>query len=185
MTIEQLAAIQSRRRFLKKCGAGISTAAFANLLSAEGYSTDSSKLPRVNPMAPRRPHFAPKAKNIILMYQSGAPSQLDLFDPKPGLSKWNGESLPPSLTKDLKLAFIKPNAKIMASPYKFKRYGQIGMEFSELVPHLGTCADDICMDSHNEHGGVQPRSGSADAYHGTHPVWSTINRFMGSLWPRK
>jgi hypothetical protein len=145
MTLDQFAAIQSRRRFLQQCGAGISTAALANLLSVAGYSASSSRLPEINPMAPRRPHFAPKAKNVILMYQSGAPSQLDLFDPKPGLSKWNGQSLPPSLTENLKLAFIKPNAKIMASPYKFKKYGQSGMEFSELVPHLGTCADDICM----------------------------------------
>ena len=144
MTLDQLAAIQSRRRFLQSCGAGISTAALAHLLGVEGR-TASSKPPGVNPMAPRRPHFEPKAKNVILMYQSGAPSQLDLFDPKPGLRKWHGQALPPSLTKDLKLAFIKPNAKVMASEYEFKKYGGSGMDFSELVPHLGTCADDICM----------------------------------------
>ena len=144
MTLDQFAAIQSRRRFLQKCGAGISTAALAHLLGVEGR-TAASKPPGVNPMAPRRPHFEPKAKNVILMYQSGAPSQLDLFAPKPGLRKWHGQSLPPSLTKDLKLAFIKPNAKVMASEYEFKKYGESGMDFSELVPHLGTCADDICM----------------------------------------
>ena len=144
MTLDQFAAIQSRRRFLQNCGAGISTAALAHLLGVEGR-TAASKVSAVNPMAPRRPHFEPKAKNVILMYQSGAPSQLDMFDPKPGLREWHGKSLPLSLTKDLKLAFIKPNAKVMASPYEFKKYGQSGMDFSELVPHLGTCADDICM----------------------------------------
>ena len=143
MTLDQFAAIQSRRRFLQGCGAGAATAALAHLLGVEGRA--ASRPPGVNPMAPRRPHFEPKAKNVILLYQSGAPSQLDMFDPKPGLRRWHGQSLPPSLTKDLKLAFIKPNAKVMASPYEFKKYGRSGMDFSELVPHLGTCADDICM----------------------------------------
>ena len=144
MTIEEFAAIQSRRRFLQNCGAGISTAALGHLLGVEGR-TAAPKLSGVNPMAPRRPHFEPKAKNVILMYQSGAPSQLDMFDPKPALREWHGKSLPPELTKDLKLAFIKPNAQVMASPYEFKKYGDSGMDFSELVPHLGTRADDICM----------------------------------------
>ena len=76
---------------------------------------------------------------------AGAPSQVDLFDPKPELQKWHGKPLPPSMTKDLKLAFIKPSATIMASPRKFKRHGQSGMQFSDWLPQLATHADDLCM----------------------------------------
>ena len=144
MTFEDFAAIQSRRRFLQNCAAGVGTAALAHLMGVEGR-TATTKLPNVNPMAPKEPHFAAQAKSVILLYMSGGVSQLDTFDPKPGLQKWHGKPLPPSLTKDLKLAFIKPNAKCMASTYQFKKHGQSGMDFSELVPNLATCADDLCM----------------------------------------
>ena len=79
------------------------------------------------------------------MFMEGAPSQMDLFDPKPELQRWNGKPLPESRTKDLKLAFIKPTAKVLGSTFKFQKHGQCGMELSELVPHLATCADDICL----------------------------------------
>ena len=134
--------IQSRRRFVTHCAGGLGTAALAHLLGIEGRTAENAG---PNPLAVRPPHFAPKATNAILIYQSGAPSQLDLFDPKPNLAKWAGQSLPESLTKDLKLAFIKPNAKIMPSARAFRRHGDCGMEFSDWVPHIGDCADDICM----------------------------------------
>jgi Protein of unknown function (DUF1501) len=82
---------------------------------------------------------------VIFLYMEGAPSHIDLFDPKPGMQKWDGQPLPESMTKDLKLAFIKPNAKVWASPRQFQRYGQCGMEFSDFLPNLAGCADDICM----------------------------------------
>lgn len=136
--------ILDRRRFLENCSGGLGVAALAHLLAVEGR-TAGAPPPGTNPMAVKRPHFEPTARNAILIYQSGAPSQLDLFDPKPGLAKWAGQSLPDSLTKDLKLAFIKPNAKIMPSARMFRRHGQSGMEFSDWLPHLAGCADDICM----------------------------------------
>lgn len=135
--------ILARRRFLDNCSGGLGAVALAHLLGVEGRTRAAPRAS--NPLAVKQPHFAPKAKNAILIYQSGAPSQLDMFDPKPGLAKWAGQSLPESLTKDLKLAFIKPNAKIMPSARTFRRYGRSGMEFSDWVPHLGQCADDICM----------------------------------------
>ena len=135
--------ILARRRFLSNCSGGLGAAALAHLLGVEGRT--AVETPGTNPMAVRQPHFAPTAKNAILIYQSGAPSQLDLFDPKPGLEKWAGQALPESLTKDLKLAFIKPNAKIMPSTRTFQRHGQSGMEFSDWIPNLGSCADDLCM----------------------------------------
>lgn len=134
--------ILARRQFLENCSGGLGAVALAHLLGIERRTAEARD---ADPMAVRRPQFEPKAQNAILIYQSGAPSQLDLFDPKPELEKWAGQALPPSLTKDLKLAFIKPNAKIMPSARKFRAYGQSGMEFSDWVPHIGSCADDICM----------------------------------------
>ncbi|MDZ7639452.1 MAG: DUF1501 domain-containing protein [Bryobacterales bacterium] len=82
---------------------------------------------------------------MIFLFQEGAPSQMDLFDPKPALQKWHGKPLPPSMTKELKLAFIKPTASVLASPRKFQKYGQSGMDFSDLLPHTAQHADSLCM----------------------------------------
>jgi hypothetical protein len=140
MTPEQFNALQSRRSFLSRCAGGVGMAALASLLEQDGYAAASD-----DPMAPRKPHFAPKAKNIIFLFMEGAPSQMDLFDPKPELRKWHGKPLPPSMTKDLKLAFIKPTASVLGSPFEFQKYGQCGMALSEVLPHTATIADDICL----------------------------------------
>jgi len=132
--------MRTRRGFFRDCAGGIGTAALAHLLNIEGRAAAAA-----DPLEVKAPHFAPKAKNVIFLFQEGAPSQMDLFDPKPALQKWHGQPLPPSLTKDLKLAFIKPTAAVLASPRKFAPQGQCGMELSDLLPHLSTCADDICL----------------------------------------
>jgi len=156
MDWRQFRALQNRRKFLKDAAGGIGMAALGNLLTADGLTAASQP---ANPLAPKKPHFAPKAKNIIFLFMEGGPSQYELFDPKPALEKYDGESLPPELTKDLKLAFIKPTAKVMASRYKFHRYGESGMEISELAPHIGSVADDITLvrsmhtDAFNHHPG--------------------------------
>src|ERR1022692_4774090 len=106
MDLEQYRRIQTRRNFFRNCAGGIGTVALANLLNIDGYG--ASVAPDTNPLAPRAPMFAPKAKNVIFLFMEGGPSQLDLFDPKPELAKWNGKPLPSSITKDLQLAFIKP-----------------------------------------------------------------------------
>lgn len=110
--------------------------ALAHLLEAEG---------RTDPLAVKKPHFPATAKNVIFLFMPGGPSQLDLFDPKPELAKWSGKPLPPSLTKDLKLAFIKPSASVQASPRKFTRSGSSGTEFSDWLPNTAAHADDICL----------------------------------------
>jgi hypothetical protein len=97
-----------------------------------------------NPLAPKATHFPPKAKSVIFLFMAGAPSQLDLYDPKPGMKAHDGQPMPESLTKDLTDSVVK-GGRVMASPRAFKKYGQCGMEFSEYVSHAGTCADDICM----------------------------------------
>lgn len=128
--------IQTRRSFLAQGAGGIGMMALADLLHGSEPG---------NPLAPKKPHFPGKAKNVIFMFMEGGPSQMDLFDPKPALQKWNGQPLPPSMTKGLQLAFIKPTAAVLASPRKFQPYGQSGTEFSDFIPHTASCADDICL----------------------------------------
>ena len=155
MNREQFRRIQTRRSFFRECAGGIGTIALAQLLEQEGRGATAN----VNPLAPKPPHFPPKAKNVIFMFMEGGPSQMDLFDPKPALQKWSGKPLPPSMTKGLRLAFTKPNAAVLASPRTFQPYGQSGIEFSDYIPHIGSCADDICLvrsmftDAFNHHPG--------------------------------
>ena len=130
-----------RRNFLNTFAGGIGGMALTDLLQRDGYAATAN----LNPLAPRKPHFAPKAKRVIYMFMEGGPSQMDLFDPKPALAKWNGQSLPPSFTKDLKLAFIKPTAAVLGSPRVFTKHGQSGMELSDYIPHLAKQADNICL----------------------------------------
>ena len=113
---------------------GLGNIAF-NAVSASSSSTSS------NPLAPKNPHFTPKAKNVILLFSSGGVSQLDLFDPKPVLSKNNGQMVPEELVKGQRFAFINPKSKLLGSPYKFEKHGESGMVFGELLPHLAKVAD--------------------------------------------
>jgi hypothetical protein len=142
----------ARRMFLRDCAGGIGMIALWNLLASEGYAD-------ANPLAPRKPHFTPRAKNIIFLFMEGGPSQIDLFDPKPEMAKLDGQSLPESMRKNLRFAFIKPTAKVWASHRTFGKYGQSGMEFSDWLPHLSSCAGDLCMvrsmfsDQFNHHPG--------------------------------
>ncbi len=137
MNIEEYLRIEQRRDFFRRVTGGIGLAAYAHLFEQDGRATE------VNPLAPKPPHFAPKAKNVIFLFQEGAPSQIDLYDPKPALVRWNGQPLPPSMTKDLRLAFVKPDAKIFASERRFQPYGKSGTEFSDYIPHIAANADDI------------------------------------------
>ncbi len=135
--------VLERRRFLEQCACGIGTIALANLLAAEERAADATG--RVNPLEPRSPHFEPRCKNVIFLFMAGAPSQLDLFDPKPELARLHGQPVPPSFLEDLDDALIRGSATVMASPRKFTRHGDCGMDFSDYLPHLGECADDLAM----------------------------------------
>ncbi len=140
----------TRRDFLVSTARGVGGLAFASLLEADGLLAAQTKkgahsMP-VDPLAAKPPHFAPKAKQCIFLYMEGGVSQLDLFDAKPKLNELNGQKLPESLTKNIRFAFIqKESATLLGSPHKFRRYGQCGMELSEMLPHLGSCADDIAL----------------------------------------
>ena len=152
----------TRRNFLATSASGIGTLAVASLLRQNGLlaADGPANAPQQNPLAPRAPHFAPKAKNCICIFMEGAPSQMDLFDPKPKLNELHGQKLPDSLLEKVRFAFIqKEGARIMGSPRTFTRYGQSGMELSDLLPHIGSCADDIALirsmhtDQFNHHPG--------------------------------
>jgi Protein of unknown function (DUF1501) len=137
----------TRRWFLRDCGVGVGKFALAGLLAdglAKHVFAANSALP-ANPMAPRQPHFAPKAKRVIHMFMAGAPSQLDLFDYKPELAKLEGKPLPPSVIGGQRYAFIRPDAAVLGPRYKFAKHGQSGAEISEIMPHLAGIADDICL----------------------------------------
>ena len=157
MNFEEFKRIQGRRAFLRDCAGGVGMMALASLLERDGYGASIDT--RTNPLAPRKPHFAPKAKSVIFMFMEGGPSQIDLFDPKPELQKWHGKPLPASITKDMRLAFTKPTAAVLASPRVFKPYGQCGTELSDWIPNIASCADDICLvrsmysDAFNHHPG--------------------------------
>jgi len=132
-----------RRHFLKETACGIGTLALADLLAVDGNSAEAPQAP--NPLEPKPPHFAPKAKRVIFLYMAGAPSQLDLFTPKPKLKELHGQPVPTSFLDGLDDALIKGSARVFASPRKFRRHGQCGMEFSDYLPNLATCADELCM----------------------------------------
>jgi len=157
MTQQQFRAIQLRRDFLKNVASGIGMVALGDLLARDGLT--AADLPDVNPLAPKRPHCEAKAKHVLFMFMEGGPSQYELFDPKPALEDHHRQALPESMTKHFNLAFIKPSARVMASKFAFRRHGQSGMELSELMPKLGTVADDICLvrsmhtDAFNHHPG--------------------------------
>jgi len=143
----------NRREFLGRLGSGFGMVALQHLLARDGYGAAG------NPLAPKQPPLPAKAKRVIFLFMEGAPSQMDLFDPKPLLQEWHGKSLPASLTKDLKLAFIKPTATILGSPRTFQKYGPQGMDIADLLPHTASIAGDLCFvrsmhsDQFNHHPG--------------------------------
>ncbi|WP_010584913.1 DUF1501 domain-containing protein [Schlesneria paludicola] len=132
----------TRRWFFRDCGVGLAGLAAGSLLSRDLHAKETSL---ANPLAPRRPHYAAKAKRVIYIFQAGAPSHLELFDHKPELTKHNGQLPPADLLKGYRAAFINPNSALLGPKFKFERHGQCGMELSEVLPHTAKIADDICL----------------------------------------
>jgi hypothetical protein len=143
---------QTRRDFLTTASSGLGLAALSAMLDADGTFApasavaDDQPVAVSNPLAVRPPHFAPKAKNCIFLFQAGAPSHLDLFDPKPKLNELDGQPLPKEMLDKVRFAFIKKDsAVLLGSPRTWSKHGQCGMDFSDFLPHLATCADDLLM----------------------------------------
>ncbi len=131
----------TRREALKWFGNGFGMLGLAALVGQESPLLGATPTAPLNPLAPRPPHYPPRAKNVIFLFMSGGPSHVDLFDPKPRLAQDNGKPLP----------FEKPKLErtktgnLLGSPFKFARYGQAGIEIGELFPNLAQCADDMCV----------------------------------------
>ncbi len=133
----------TRRHFFRDCGIGLGSMALATLLNENSLAQTSTQ--SKNPLAPKTPHFAPRAKRVIFLFMAGAPSQLDLFDYKPQLVKFNGQSMPQEFIKGINYAFIKADAGLYASEFKFAKHGQSGAELSDAFNHLPKVADDIAI----------------------------------------
>lgn len=131
----------SRRELIFRAGAGFGGLALAALLDRDGLLADAPQK-RPNPLASRPSHFPAKAKSVIFLFMYGGPSQVDLFDPKPELARCHGK---PMTGKGQIEVFFGNPGNLMASPYKFKKYGESGAEVSELFPHVGARADDLCV----------------------------------------
>ncbi|MFM7750802.1 MAG: DUF1501 domain-containing protein, partial [Opitutaceae bacterium] len=129
----------SRREMLRRCGAGFGTVGLAALLG--DVAARAAEVPRAaDPLAPRAPHFRPRAKRVIQILANGGPSQMDTFDPKPELTRFHGQRLPIHLETE------RPTATALGSPFTFRRYGQSGLEASELFADLAEKhADDLCV----------------------------------------
>jgi len=127
----------NRREFFTRSSGALGGAALASLLARD--------LPASEPPLIARPHFAPRAKNVIFLHMIGAPSQLDLFDDKPMLRKHDGQKCPDELLKGKRFAFIGGEMTLAGSSYNFAQHGQSGQVMSELLPNLATVADDICL----------------------------------------
>src|SRR5687768_7374609 len=127
----------SRRDFLRTAGGGAGMLALASLLSGE-----NAKAAAKNPLAPAEPHFAPRAKRVIWLFMHGGPSQVDLFDPKPDLIKYAGQPLPSSFGEIMTRREVARNP--LLGPVKpFHRHGKSGIEISEFLPEIATCADEL------------------------------------------
>ena len=133
----------TRRHFLRDCGVGVGKIALATLL-ANSVRAGAVTTP-LNPLAPRQPHFTPKAKRVIHLFMAGAPSQLELFDFKPELAKLEGKPLPPSVIGGQRYAFIRPDAAVLGPRFKFSKHGQSGVELGEPLPYLAKIVDEIAF----------------------------------------
>ena len=135
-----------RRDFLTQAANGFGAVALSALLARDSAARTVNERPgpSTNPLAPRPPHFAPKAKSVIFLFMVGGPSHMETFDPKPVLDRLHGQQLPPSFGP-VQSQFVKQGTPLLGSSWKFRKYGQSGLDVSELFPHLATCADDLAV----------------------------------------
>src|SRR5436305_9172835 len=163
----------TRRQILKTSALGFGSLAFAHLLANSASSSSSPQSPAPSP------HFPPKAEAVIMLMQNGGPSQMDLFDPKPELTKNNGK------TANVETYQLGNSDKLMASPLAFKKYGKCGLEMSTRLPHLGAIADEICVirsmySEHNNHTEALVLLNTGKIFPGRPSLGSWISYGLGS-----
>lgn len=141
---QRFTAVADRREFLKRSALGVGASVFGSLLARDVSASD---LTGPQTLAPKSTHFPARAQRMIFIFAAGGPSQLDTFDPKPALTKFNGQPIPESFrTEGLSLQFMKASdGKLMASAFPFSKHGESGLEISSLFPHLAKHADDLAV----------------------------------------
>lgn len=176
----------SRRHVLQTSALGFGAMACSLLESDENQvasnKATSNKAASNVAAATKTPHYSPRAKSVIFLMQNGGPSQMDLFDPKPELTKFDGK------IHSEKVEMFQPGSegnKLLASPLKFKRYGQSGMELAEIIPHIGSVADDICLvrsgwNYHNNHTESLVSINTGKIFQGRPALGSWVNYALGT-----
>ena len=134
--------LQTRRQFLQNSQVGVGALALSSLLGTSATAADSSV---INPLSPKSPHFAAKAKRVIYLHLTGSPPHLDLYDYKPELVKLSGQDAPDSFIKGKRFAFTTGTPKLLGTPRKFAQHGQGGVWLSDAIPHLHSVADEMCV----------------------------------------
>lgn len=134
----------TRRHFFGRCAVGVGSMALNALLSRDGFGRTVVHVDPTRPLSPRRAPQKARAKNVIFLFMAGGPSQLELFEDKPKLRELSGQAPPPSLMAGKRFAFLKGNETLLGTRRQFGRYGQCGMELSELIPHHREIADEAC-----------------------------------------
>ena len=134
--------LQTRRQFLQNSQLGVGALALSTLLGNSVTAADSSV---INPLAPKSPHFAARAKRVIYLHLTGSPPHLDLYDYKPELVKLSGQDAPDSFIKGKRFAFTSGTPKLLGTPRKFAQHGKGGVWLSDAIPHLHSVADEMCV----------------------------------------
>jgi hypothetical protein len=177
--------MMSRRALLERTGFGVGSLALMYLMQAENLlaagAARNGKLV-AQELNPRAPHFPPAARAMVHFMQNGGPSQMDLFDPKPELQKRGGQPMPQSV----EIYQMGNSDKILASPFKFRKWGQSGMELAEVLPHLGSIADDICLvrsmvTEHNNHTEALVMMSTGKLFQGRPTVGAWISYALGTV----
>jgi hypothetical protein len=138
-------ATPDRRQLLARTAGGMGVAALASLLAEDAQGAGAPRSEPIDPLAPKQPHFKPTATSAIFVFLVGGTSQVDLFDPKPDLAKLHGKPIPESFREGVRLGQTNYSAPVMQSPWPFRHYGRCGTELSELLPEIGSCADDFAL----------------------------------------
>ena len=170
----------SRRALLQRAGLGLGTLALADLLQTDDLLAAPKRYG--GGLAPRATHFAPRARAVVMFMQNGGPSQMELFDPKPGLDKRAGK------VHTEKVEMFQPGSeanKLLGCPFQFHRRGQCGMELSEVIPHIGSIADDLCLvrsmvSEHNNHTEALVLMSTGKIFPGRPCLGSWISYALGS-----
>lgn len=137
--VEHVRYTRNRREFLTDAFCGFGALAFTSMLFQEKLRAAAS-----NPLAPKPPQFAPKARAVIFLFMAGGPSHIETFDPKPLLNKLHGQKRPKEFG-EAKYQFVNAESRLLGTKRTFKKYGRSGIEVSDLLPHIAQCIDDIAV----------------------------------------